>query len=332
MIEPNYQLDIKQLRCSCPQVLGCWDKSLGGTTLGTLLIFLTECELVARLCNANSVDVAVDSASHGVQNILEGKFRLLDSNDGMDAALVVLGGIEIVKNIYVCGGNAGFQALASELTNTHLAWPLLGRTDLVTPYDTTLYVQALCQITGRFKPLKFHFILQEWAHKIMRDQFGQYPVVGLHLKQLIGYQGTDVISQADESVWCEFLSIVATQYKIKFLLLGDDPIGKCIQKLPNVALAREIGADNFAKHLALLSECAGFMGMMSAVCNLAIFSDIPYAIFKNPEHHKKEMLAEIGDKDFYPFATQFQRVLRIKETAALLLAELTRMPFTKGCL
>ena len=42
-------MDIKQLRCSCPQVLGCWDKSLGGTTLGTLLIFLTECELVELL-------------------------------------------------------------------------------------------------------------------------------------------------------------------------------------------------------------------------------------------------------------------------------------------
>jgi hypothetical protein len=329
MTELKSQLDIKHLRTPYPHLLGWWDRSLAGTTLGTLVVFLAECGLITRLCNASSVDIAVNAATHGVKNILEGDFRLLDSNDTMDAALSVLDGIEIVKHIYLCDGNIGFQALSLELTNTHLTWPLVERIYLAKPYDTTLYVQKLWKETGRFESLKFHSYLREWASKTIRNQFGQYPVVGLHLKQMTGFEGTGSISLADELVWGEFLSVVAGQYRIKFLLLGDDPVGKNIKQLPNIILAREIGADSFTKHLALLAECAGFMGMMSSVCNFALFSDIPYAIFKNPEHHKNEMLEELAGQNNYLFATQFQRVLRVKETPALLLAELARMPFAK---
>ena len=120
MTELKSQLDIKQLRIPYPHLLGWWDRSLAGTTFGTLVVFLAECGLITRLCNASSVDIAVNAATHGVKNILEGDFRLLDSNDTMDAALSVLDGIEIVKHIYLCDGNIGFQALSLELTNTHL--------------------------------------------------------------------------------------------------------------------------------------------------------------------------------------------------------------------
>jgi hypothetical protein len=56
---------------------------------------------------------------------------------------------------------------------------------------------------------------------------------------------------------------------------------------------------------------------------------MPYAVFKNPTHHKEEMLDEIGKNDHYPFAHKFQKVLRTKETVNLLLAELDDMPFLK---
>ena len=132
---------------------------------------------------------------------------------------------------------------------------------------------------------------------------------------------------ANESVWYEFLTNAASQFDIQFLLLGDDPICGEIQALPHVTLARNIGADNFCKHLALLSECAGFMGMMSSIFNLALFSDLPYVVFKNPDHHRQEMILEIGINDHYPFATKYQKIIRENETSARLLEELRRMPF-----
>jgi hypothetical protein len=174
--------------------------------------------------------------------------------------------------------------------------------------------------------------LRNWARATLRLFFNGAPIVGLHLKQVTGYLGDSPISLANESVWFEFLSEAAEKFEIKFLLLGSDPVSKNIQILPNVCLAQEIGADSFGKHLALLSECNCFMGMMSAICNLALFSDLPYCIFKNPDHHRLEMLAEIGSGDRYPFATPFQKVIRENETPERLLSELVSMPFAKAAL
>lgn len=325
------KLPVEQLRKPSSRVLGWWDRTLPGTTIGTLLIFLAECGLVAKLCNAGAVDVAVDAQSHGIKNVLAGGWRCLDANECNDAALSAVAGIETVDKIYACGGDAGFQALSSQLAISHMTWPLAGRDGLPAPYDTIKYVQALWKETGQFVPLKFRSYLREWADEAILKQFGKRPTVGLHLKN-VPYQGAASISLADKSVWYEFLSVASDRYEIGFLLLGDDPVEASILKLPNVALASEIGADSFGKHMALLGQCAGFMGMMSAICNLALFSDIPYAIFKNPDHHREEMLSEIGVNDHYPFATQHQKILRVNETTALLLAELARMPFAKGSL
>lgn len=325
------KLPLEQLCKPSSGVLGWWDKTLSGATIGTLLIFLAECGLVAKLCDASIVDIAVDAQSHGIKNISIGEWRCLDANECDDAVLSVLAGIESVDKVFACGGDAGFQALGSQLSNTHKIWPLAGRCGLPAPYDTTKYVQALWMEVGRFAPLEFRPHIRKWADEAIRSQFGKRPTVGLHLKNA-PHQGAGFLSMADESSWCEFLSMANDQYEVGFLLLGDDPVEKRILKLPNVALAREIGAECFGQHLALLGQCAGFMGMMSAICNMALFSDTPYAIFKNPDHHRDEMLMEIGIEDHYPFATQQQKVFRINETPASLLFELRRMPFIKGAL
>ncbi len=324
------QLNINQLRQPYSQVLGWWDISLPGTTLGTLLTFLAECSLLTRLCNSTTIDLAVNALSHGLPNLPDGKFRLWKSNQGQDCALSLLNGIDIVKKIYLCGGTSGFEALSKSLNNTHLSWPQPNRHGMPHTYDTTQYVQELWRATGRLKPLTFKADLRAWSCHIIRKIFGNSTVVGLHLKQVKEYQGKSSISLANESVWLEFLTVAASQFDIQFLLLGDDPISKDIQVLPNTIVARNIGADSFSKHLALLSECAGFMGMMSSICNTVIFSDVPYVVFKNPDHHRQQMIAEIGSVECYPFATLYQKVIREHETSARLLAELKLMPFAKS--
>ena len=61
------------------------------------------------------------------------------------------------------------------------------------------------------------------------------------------------------------------------------------------------------------------MGMMSGPANMALFGENPYLIFKNPDHHAKEMAIELGDKDQYSFALPGQRVLRIWDTTTNLI-------------
>lgn len=324
MINSKIKLDTKKLQKKYSSILGCWDKSLPGTQFGTLFIFLTECQLVARTSKANSIDIALDASSHNIKNISEGQFRLLNSNDEIDAALSVLNGIDTIKKIYVCGGKSGIEALSLSLTNTHLTWGLDKRS-----YDSTISIQELYKLTGKIQPLKFKPELQQWAYKTIQGQHDKIPFVALHLKQLINFKGTNPISLANNSVWYKFLSIATSRYSTKFIVLGDDPLDINIKNLPNVIIANEIGAKTFVQHIALLSECDGFMGMMSSISNLAIFSDSPYVVFKNPEHHKKAMNKEIGIKNYYPFATKFQKILRVNETVDLLLSEFAAMPFIK---
>ena len=314
-----------ELRKPYPFVLGYWDKSREKVTLGSLFIFLAECQILTQLCNADAIDIVLNAESHKAIDVPEDSFRILDDRDKIDPALSVLKNIDSVRQIYLCDGELGFQALSLNLNNTHLIWPLIKQN-----YDTTLHIQKLWKANGRIKGLNFQQDIQQWASKLIRSHYGSYPLVGLHLKKLIEYDGKDSVSQAKQLVWYEFLLEANLKYKIKFILLGDDFIDPSIKELPNVTVANEIGADNFAKHIALLSKCSGFMGMMSSICNLVIFTDIPYTIFKNPTHNKDEMDVEIGNKDHYPFATQFQKVLRVHETKNLLLSELMHMPFIKG--
>ena len=324
MVKSKIKLDKKLLQTGHSSILGCWDKSLPGTQLGTLLIFLAECQLVASTSKANNIDIALDASSHKIKNISEGQFRLLNNNDEIDAALTVFNGMDTIKKIYICGGRSGIQALSLSLKDTHLIWGLNKQT-----YDSTVYIQELYKLTGKLQPLKFKPELQVWAYKAIQEKHEKFPVVALHLKQLMDWKGTNPISLANNSAWYKFLSIAASRYNIKFIVLGDDPLDINIKNLPNVILANEMGAKTFVQHFALLSECVGFMGMMSSISNLALFSNMPYVVFKNPEHHKNEMDEEIGLKNYYTFATKFQKVLRVHETVDLLLSEFSAMPFIK---
>jgi hypothetical protein len=320
---------IGEMRRPFPAVLGWWDKSSPGTTIGTLLIFIVECSLVSLLSNSDRVDIAINASSHGIFSLPDGEFVVLEDGEITDSALSILNGVDNVNNVYLCGGRSGFQALKNFLSETHLSWPQENRLALTSVYDTTQYVQALWRATGRIMPLQLRDHIRIWARECIQRKFGGVPVVGLHLKKVLGYQGHDSISLANESAWFDFLVAVEVQSDIQFILLGDDSVSGSIQALPNITLARNIGADNFCKHLALLSECSGFMGMMSAISNMALFSDIPFTIFKNPDHHREEMLLEMGVDDRYPFSTPYQKVIRETESSFRLLTELGKMPFAR---
>ncbi len=304
------------------KLLAFWNKALPGTTLGTSLIFLAESNLISKIYGLDVMDIAIDARAHNIKNILEGEFRVLHSSDTRDAALSVFESLEKVNKIFLCGGHQGFKNLAREMDGSHLIWPKEGRVG----YDTTIIVQELFKQVGVFEPLQFRPELIQWAKDALGDVSEGKPIVGLHLKSSFDNASVGEISLADQDAWYEFISKIAPKSNVKFILLGDDIIKNKIYNLPNVIQANKLGANNFAKHLALLSLCQGFMGMMSSLCNLVLFSEIPYTIFKNPGHHKDEMMAEIGLRDQYSFATEHQKIFRINETVEVLLKSFSSMP------
>lgn len=319
-----FHLDFAKLLLPSRGVFAVWNKSAKGASLGTLLILIAECNLLCSICRANKFDVAVHAPSHGVINLGEAEFRLLQKNDIRDAALSLLEGIEGVGRIFLCADSAAFDRLSSGMPNNYFRWSSSDRLD----YDSTKYVNFLSSYVGFNANIMFKPQVRRWARKIHRNYFlNGYPTIGLHLKKISDADLEKSLSSAQQDIWYEFLLLSTKKYKLNFILLGDDPIITEIKLIPNIISAKEVGAINFGLQMAILSECSGFMGMMSAICNMAIFSPLPYAIFKNPEHHKHEMIAELGYGSSYAFANKHQRIIRSHETVDLLDIELKRMPF-----
>jgi len=161
----------------------------------------------------------------------------------------------------------------------------------------------------------------KWANGFF-DSIAPGVRIAVHLKQDAADKGK---SNANAAAWHSFLSRAAQDEKVTFVLIGDDKVDPQILALPNVIRAADQAGATLAGHLAVIQESNAFMGMMSGPCNLALFGSKPYTIYKNPEHHQAEMLAEIGAADGYPFAHSDQRVLRAHETTDLLWAEFHRL-------
>lgn len=322
-----FDLDLAKLLMPSGGVFAIWNKSAKGASLGTLLILIAECNLICSICRANKFDVAVHAPSHGIFDLRQGEFRALRDDDIRDGALSLLESVQGAGKIFLCADTLAFDSLSSRMPTSYFRWSFAGRLD----YDSTKYVNFLSNYVGFNANITFKPSIKRWARKIYRSfLLNGYPTIGLHLKKVSGTDPAKVLSSAQQDVWCEFLLMATKKHKVNFLLLGDDPVITEIKFIPNIFSAQEAGAINFGLQMAILSECSGFMGMMSAICNMAIFSPMPYAIFKNPEHHKNEMIAELGYGNSYPFANIHQRIIRSHETINLLDIELERMPFIVG--
>ena len=142
------------------------------------------------------------------------------------------------------------------------------------------------------------------------------PVV-VHLKNNPREQGC---SNANFDAWFTFFERCVLRYDVKFILVGNETTDQRILGLPNVLVAQGVEG-NLSRELALIQTALAFMGMASGPCNMAVFSDVPYVIFKNPDHHVRETALELGQADRFPFAVGFQKLLREFETADRLMSE-----------
>lgn len=181
--------------------------------------------------------------------------------------------------------------------------------------DTTLYIQRFYKEKGYIPHLAMKKELVDWAKKFYKTKIKNKLPVVVHLKRNAknGEQ-----SNADLTQWYNFFKRSLQFSDIKYILIGNEAVSEDIESLPNVLFAQKHGS-NLAKDLALIQTAYFFMGMASGPCNMAILSDVPYVIFKDPKHHTEEMKRELGNKDHFVFAEKNQNFIRKHHTTVMLM-------------
>ena len=138
--------------------------------------------------------------------------------------------------------------------------------------------------------------LIEWNNKIKKEsnkiikQFGLKKFVMVTLKRDLKSRKANAKILIWEKI---FQFLVKKNYKI--VILGNDKFENSIK---NDDLKKHIIAlDNYQFKLAsqfeLVNKAKFFIGTASGMCMAACFSKVPYAIFKHPNHHSREMKSEL---------------------------------------
>ncbi len=175
-------------------------------------------------------------------------------------------------------------------------------------YGNTLYIQSYFK---KHHKITWASISKKYKEKAMRyfrqNCQGKYPIT-LHIKNTIGGRHC---SNADQAVWYSFLKMCEEKYlDCVFVLVSEDHVDQNIVRLSNVLRVPDY-PDKLIQDLALVHQSAAFMGMASGPANMAIFSDIPYCVFKDKGQHVHEMKRELGENDKYIFGYEYQNIYRV---------------------
>lgn len=299
------------------RIAGIWDLLRSGGTLGTLLILLEELQIQARVHRADAIEVLVvgdarqlctnagreesDSPDAGAASRIEGVRPLIP----------VLRAMSGIGDVHVCADVSAARKAAEVIASAHIVWPRVetlidGRHN----YDSTRVIRDFFARAGEIPTLSVTTEHLAWAERYLKRQAKGRLSVAVHLKCNPAVTGQ---SNANAAAWLAFMERCEREHQAYFVLVGDDPVPAQFRSLSNVTLAKDDGI-SLERSLALIQAAGLFMGMMSGPANMALFGTNPYLIFKNPDHHAREMAEEIGNSDRYPFARIGQRVLRVWDT------------------
>jgi hypothetical protein len=299
------------------KLAGIWDVGRSAGSIGMLLILLEELEIQRQVHHADAVEVIiVGDAKYLLDASLCDRADApnglgLPDSAKLSPAMSVLKAMSGVAACHVCADRMALRDTASLLDGDCVPWPDPGM--LVQggyTYDSTQIVQSYFARTGSIPRLSVTAELLAWARAYLLEKSRGGLSVAVHLKNNPAAPGQ---SNADLGSWLAFFSNCANRHDAHFFLVGDDATNDNFRSLPNVTIARNDGV-RLNGYLALMQAAGLFMGMMSGPANMALFGKTPYVIFKNPDHHAREMAVELGDADRYPFALDNQRVLRVWDT------------------
>ena len=293
------------------RVLLIWDENRHPFILGGCLFLLVEGFLKKTELNAKHVDLAI--IGRFTEGELKGKaFDILGSPQSATTPLFkALLSIQGCNSIILSQTKRDLEKHIKESNDLAIIWPSLNALE---PSEYLIGTGLVCshyhQLGHAIPDIRLNTDLQKQAEILIAKLCNDKPIISLHLKNNPNVIGE---SNADMPVWAEFLA--SCQDQATFIITGNEAVSKEIEQLENVYITQNQGS-SLALDLALISKSNGFMGTSSALCQMAIFSQMPYVIFKNPDHHVEEMSRDLGDGDHFPFARPNQKLLREYETKA----------------
>lgn len=268
-------------------VTAVWDCNVESLSLGGLIVLRQEMELLAR-----------KDQRAGLHLILN---NLPDSNIPLPARRMLR---EVFCSSLPC-------AISTNVPAKDTWPPVEALASEGFSYKSLSRIRDLWEDSGQQPILHWPGIAVEEA-LAKRGQFAG-EIYTAHLKQIL--KDGDRASNASMADWMTFLRSVVVPGKKEFMLMGLDEIPAGIYSIPGIHSASTHGL-NLAAQLCFIGISSGFIGMASGVCQAAIFSRVPYVIFKHPDHHADEMQRELGDMDSFPFALPKQKLWRKLDTAS----------------
>jgi hypothetical protein len=141
-------------------------------------------------------------------------------------------------------------------------------------------------------------------------------IITIHLKRVFPFDVNESNAQAE--VWAKALRyFLDFSTELDVILVGNDPTPTEIELGPRIRRADDIGL-NLGEQMNLIQNSVGFIGTASGICSGAVFSEVPYFIYKSPEHHKEQFATELKNEEIFSFSALNQKIIRkIPETKTL---------------
>ncbi len=152
-----------------------------------------------------------------------------------------------------------------------------------------------------------------WANGLQQSLLGKTKtlnpkIITVHLKRVAPFDVNE--SNAQTQVWGRALkSFLDFVPELDVILVGKDPTAAEIELNPRITRADELGL-TLGEQMKLIQNSVGFIGTASGICSGAVFSEVPYFIYKSPEHHKEQFERELENKKNFTFSMSNQRIIR----------------------
>lgn len=282
-------------------IIGLWDLEQADSSLGAFLIFQEELLLQREILQANSIEILFSLNKNSVAPPYLATLALF--NPFLESAHFV--------------NDVSSRTATSYNIKTTFYWPTPDMYQHSSYSGSILTVQKLWQKTGKLinliSPASIHKQTLEWINKYI----GNYIPIVVHLKN----SPTNTQSNANQETWIKlFKDCEDNELPVRFVLIGNDTYDTRLLNCSNVVITQNYGGC-IELDLALIPMSMLFMGMASGPCNMALFSGVPYLIWKHPDHNTQEMDREFQGHSQFLFADEYQKFMREWDTVDSLIQE-----------
>jgi len=254
-----------------------WDFKLQIFTIGGGLTIRCELETLAKLLDIKIININLVNSR--VNNYDRGIFRDIFSSSKV---LFTFNETEYIDNIYPMN-------LMNVLNDNS--------------YYSTSRLAYLKEITN-IQPLLMWNSRFESGKDLMKKSFGD-DYIFLHLRLF----GLEKESRADIKIWKNLISQVSDISSLPLIFMGNDSYPDDFSKIKGVYFLKNF-VPELVSQLSLVPSARMFIGSASGIAGAAMYSEIPYLIFKHPEHHKNEIARELKNGNQFPWALKNQLLLR----------------------